>query len=140
MVFFLSYRQSYSPIKHYLRLQTLRLLQSKPPRFRSTPPSQSQPHLSPYKLHVNIHHHPIAKDHPLPTIWEVIRITARSCRNAWGGRRHTQDEMISQGAHSTHTYAIRLRAAGVSHEDRQDLLEHSNGSMTTHYSHTEIRI
>lgn len=33
-----------------------------------------------------------------------------------------------------HTAAARLRAAGVSHEDRATLLGHTNGSMTTHYS------
>lgn len=37
-----------------------------------------------------------------------------------------------------HSYAARLRAAGVSNEDRQDLLGHSAGNMTTHYSAAEI--
>ena len=47
--------------------------------------------------------------------------------------------MIRQGVHNLrHTYATRLRAAGVSHEDRKDLLGHSNGSMTTHYSQAEV--
>jgi len=37
-----------------------------------------------------------------------------------------------------HTYGRRLRAAGVSFEDRQDLLEHKSNRITTHYSAPEI--
>lgn len=37
-----------------------------------------------------------------------------------------------------HTFGMRLRAAGVSFEDRQDLLGHYAGRMTTHYSKVEI--
>lgn len=37
-----------------------------------------------------------------------------------------------------HTFARRLRAAGVSFEDRQDLLGHSSKSVTTHYSAAEL--
>ncbi|MDW5416802.1 tyrosine-type recombinase/integrase [Iodobacter sp. CM08] len=37
-----------------------------------------------------------------------------------------------------HTFGRRLRAAGVSHEDRQVLLGHTNGNVTTHYSAAEI--
>jgi len=33
-----------------------------------------------------------------------------------------------------HTFGRRLRAAGVSFEDRQDLLGHKSGRITTHYS------
>ena len=32
----------------------------------------------------------------------------------------------------------RLRAAGVSFEDRQDLIGHRSGRITTHYSATEL--
>jgi len=38
-----------------------------------------------------------------------------------------------------HTFGRRLRAAGVSFEDRQDLLGHKSGRMTTHYSMPELR-
>jgi integrase len=38
-----------------------------------------------------------------------------------------------------HTFGRRLRAAGVSLEDRQDLLGHKSGRITTHYSSAEIR-
>lgn len=37
-----------------------------------------------------------------------------------------------------HTFGRRLRAAGVSFEDRQDLLGHRAGRMTTHYSAAEL--
>jgi integrase len=37
-----------------------------------------------------------------------------------------------------HTLGRRLRAAGVSFEDRQDLLGHRSGRITTHYSQAEL--
>lgn len=37
-----------------------------------------------------------------------------------------------------HTFGRRLRAAGVSFEDRQDLLGHKSSRMTTHYSQAEL--
>ncbi len=37
-----------------------------------------------------------------------------------------------------HTFGRRLRAAGVSFEDRQDLLGHKSGRITTHYSGAEL--
>ncbi|MGO8880355.1 MAG: tyrosine-type recombinase/integrase [Desulfomonilaceae bacterium] len=37
-----------------------------------------------------------------------------------------------------HTFGRRLRAAGVSFEDRQDLLGHVSGRITTHYSQAEL--
>ena len=38
-----------------------------------------------------------------------------------------------------HTFGRRLRAAGVSLEDRQDLLGHKSSRITTHYSPAEIQ-
>jgi integrase len=38
-----------------------------------------------------------------------------------------------------HTFGRRLRAAGVSFEDRQDLLGHRSGRITTHYSGAELQ-
>lgn len=38
-----------------------------------------------------------------------------------------------------HTFGRRLRAAGVSDETRADLLGHSTGNITTHYSQAELR-
>jgi integrase len=37
-----------------------------------------------------------------------------------------------------HTFGRRLRAAGVSFEDRQDLLGHKSGRITSHYSAAEL--
>ena len=37
-----------------------------------------------------------------------------------------------------HTFGRRLRAAGVSFEDRQDLLGHRSGRITTHYSQADL--
>ncbi len=37
-----------------------------------------------------------------------------------------------------HTFGMRLRAAGVGFEDRQDLLGNHAGRITTHYSKVEI--
>jgi len=37
-----------------------------------------------------------------------------------------------------HTFGRRLRAVGVGFEDRQDLLGHKSGKITTHYSAAEI--
>lgn len=37
-----------------------------------------------------------------------------------------------------HTFGRRLRSAGVSYEDRQDLLGHKSGRITTHYSAAEL--
>jgi integrase len=37
-----------------------------------------------------------------------------------------------------HTFGRRLRAAGVSFEDRQDLLGHKSSRITTHYSSAEL--
>ncbi len=38
-----------------------------------------------------------------------------------------------------HTFGRRLRAAGVSFEDRQDLLGHRSGRITSHYSSAELK-
>ncbi len=37
-----------------------------------------------------------------------------------------------------HTFGRRLRSAGVSFEDRQDLLGHTSGRITSHYSQAEL--
>jgi len=37
-----------------------------------------------------------------------------------------------------HTFGRRLRAAGVTEEDRKALLGHTNGSITSHYSGAEL--
>jgi len=45
-----------------------------------------------------------------------------------------------RGPHNIkHTLGRRLRAAGVSFEDRQDLLGHRSARITTHYSGAELQ-
>ncbi len=39
---------------------------------------------------------------------------------------------------SKHRFGLRLRAAGVTAEDRKVLLGHKNGSITSHYSAAEL--
>ena len=68
------------------------------------------------------------KDSPLRSInnsgWKSARIRA--------GLRQVRVHDLK------HTFGRRLRAAGVSFEDRQDLLGHKSGRITTHYSEAEI--
>jgi integrase len=48
-------------------------------------------------------------------------------------------ELVGVRVHDLrHTFGMRLRAAGVSLEDRQDLLGHKSGRITTHYSAAEL--
>jgi integrase len=62
----------------------------------------------------------------------------RMLNSAWlGARRRAGLEQVR--VHDlNHTYGRRLRAAGVSLEDRQDLLGHRSGKITTHYSAAEL--
>jgi integrase len=72
------------------------------------------------------------------TAWKAARERAA---NAWeeqhgesapAGFRHIRVHDLK------HTFGRRLRAAGVSFEDRQDLLGHRSGRITTHYSQAEL--
>ncbi len=72
------------------------------------------------------------------TAWKAARERAA---NAWA-KEH--GEAPPAGFRSIrvhdlkHTFGRRLRAAGVSFEDRQDLLGHRSGRITTHYSQAEL--
>lgn len=62
---------------------------------------------------------------------------SRMLRNSWKKSRKKVD--LTVRVHDLkHTFGRRLRAAGVSFEDRQDLLGHKSGRITTHYSAAEI--
>jgi len=67
------------------------------------------------------------------------RPVKKMCREAWRrARRMTELEQLR--VHDLrHTYGRRLRAAGVSFEDRQDLLGHKSTRITTHYSKPELQ-
>jgi len=62
----------------------------------------------------------------------------RMLNSAWiRARKRTRLEQVR--VHDLkHTFGRRLRAAGVSLEDRQDLLGHRSGKITTHYSAVEL--
>lgn len=62
----------------------------------------------------------------------------RMLNSAWM-RARTKANLSQARVHDLkHTFGRRLRAAGVSFEDRQDLLGHKSGRITTHYSAAEL--
>ena len=66
------------------------------------------------------------------------RPVRRMLNGAWL-RARTRAELPQVRVHDLkHTFGRRLRAAGVSFEDRQDLLGHRSGRITTHYSGAEL--
>ncbi len=61
----------------------------------------------------------------------------RMLNSGWKAAREATG--ISVRVHDLkHTFGRRLRSAGVSYEDRQDLLGHRSGRITTHYSAAEL--
>ena len=58
--------------------------------------------------------------------------------SAWKKARLRADLPIVRVHDLKHTFGRRLRAAGVSVEDRQDLLGHRSARITTHYSAAEL--
>ena len=63
---------------------------------------------------------------------------ARMLTNAWK-RARVKVGLPKVRVHDLkHTFGRRLRAAGVSFEDRQDLLGHRSARITTHYSAAEL--
>jgi integrase len=79
---------------------------------------------------------PVAKIYG--TAWKGAR---RRAANAWSEQH---GEAAPEGFRQVrvhdmkHTFGRRLRAAGVCFEDRQDLLGHRSGRITTHYSQAEL--
>ena len=62
-----------------------------------------------------------------------------SWKSAWRKAGLPVSTKWTRGVHNLkHTFGRRLRAAGIGFEDRQVLLGHTNGSVTTHYSGPEI--
>ena len=61
-------------------------------------------------------------------------------KRAWARAGLPTDNRYRKGVHNLrHTFEHRLRAAGVSFEDRHDLLWHTSGRVTTQYSAPDIR-
>ena len=65
----------------------------------------------------------------------IKRMNATAWRN--GRKRAGLDQVRVHDL--KHTFGRRLRSAGVSIEDRQDLLGHRSGKITTHYSAAELQ-
>ena len=62
----------------------------------------------------------------------------RMTNRAWRSGREAVGLKLVRVHDLRHTFGMRLRAAGVGFEDRQDLLGHHAGRITTHYSKVEI--
>ena len=65
----------------------------------------------------------------------IVRIN----NHAWRKARSRVGLPLVRVHDHRHTFGHRLRAAGVSFEDRQDLLGHRSGRITTHYSAPDHR-
>ncbi len=87
-------------------------------------------------------------ERPQPKPCPLKKMNATAWKN---GRERAADRLEEQTGQSApagfrrvrvhdlkHTFGRRLRAAGVSFEDRQDLLGHKSGRITTHYSAPEL--
>lgn len=76
--------------------------------------------------------------HPIYVFPYQGRSVTRMLNSAWEKAR-IRAELPQVRVHDLkHTFGRRLRAAGVGFEDRQDLLGHKNGRITTHYSQVEL--
>jgi len=63
---------------------------------------------------------------------------ARMNNHAWRKARARADLQQARVHDLRHTFGHRLRGAGVSFEDRQDLLGHRSGRITSHYSAPDV--
>ena len=70
--------------------------------------------------------------------WDTGRIRAAKAYKEELGRECPEGFRRIRVHDLKHTFGRRLRAAGVSFEDRQDLLGHAGGRVTTEYSAAEI--
>lgn len=68
-----------------------------------------------------------------------LKSYASTWKNAWDLAGMPSSPMIMKGMHNLrHTFAHRLRSAGVPQEDRDALLGHSNASLSQHYATPDI--
>ena len=70
---------------------------------------------------------------------ETSNTLARMNATAWRSARERSGLEHVRVHDLKHTFGRRLRAEGVSFEDRQDLLGHHSGRITTHYSSAELQ-
>lgn len=66
------------------------------------------------------------------------RPLSRIMNSAWKHARKKTNLPYVRVHDLKHTFGRRLRSAGVSFEDRQDLLGHKSSRITTHYSTAEL--
>lgn len=76
--------------------------------------------------------------HPNYVFTYLGKPTTRMLNSAWLKARARAGLPKVRVHDLKHTFGRRLRAAGVSFEDRQDLLGHKSSRMTTHYSQAEL--
>lgn len=76
--------------------------------------------------------------HPANVFAYHDKTTSRMLNGAWLRARRRAGLPEVRVHDLKHTFGRRLRAAGVSFEDRQDLLGHRSGRITTHYSAAEL--
>ena len=76
--------------------------------------------------------------HPTHVFTYKAQPVTRMLNSAWLRARREVDLSQVRVHDLKHTFGRRLRAAGVSFEDRQDLLGHRSGRITTHYSAVEL--
>jgi integrase len=79
---------------------------------------------------------PVAKMNT--TAWKAARVRAAGKWEKEHGEPAPDGFRRARVHDLKHTFGRRLRAAGVSFEDRQDLLGHKSGRITTHYSAAEL--
>lgn len=72
------------------------------------------------------------------TAWKNARVRAAEKWEKQTGEKAPEGFRRVRVHDLKHTFGRRLRAAGVSFEDRQDLLGHKSGRITTHYSAAEL--
>lgn len=76
--------------------------------------------------------------HPKYVFTYLGKPTTRMLNSAWLKARARVGLPKVRVHDLKHTFGRRLRAAGVSFEDRQDLLGHRSSRITTHYSKVEL--
>ena len=81
----------------------------------------------------------LRNQHPTHVFSYRGKPTAKMNATAWQNARKKVNLAHVRVHDLKHTFGRRLRAAGVSLEDRQDLLGHRSGKITTHYSSAELQ-
>jgi integrase len=68
-----------------------------------------------------------------------VRQGGKTWEIAWRAAKLPYNRMVKRGIHNArHTFAHRLRAAGVPEEDRNALLGHANTNLAQHYASADI--